>query len=66
MEKKQVRGAGCRGKWLARENLTEKTTFETKFGDEGASQQIPEERELQARKEQVQGTCMFPEQQIIS
>lgn len=46
MEKKQVRGAGCRGKWLARENLTEKMTFETKFGDEGASQQIPEEREL--------------------
>lgn len=41
-------------------------TFETKFGDEGASQQIPEEREFQARKEQVQGTCMFPEQQIIS
>ena len=50
MEKKQVKGAGCRGKWLARENLTEKMTFETKFGDKGASQQIPEEREFRQGK----------------
>lgn len=56
-KRKQGRGAGRTGKGLAREDLTEKMTFETSLG---ASRQVSEEREFQARKQQVQGTANRP------
>lgn len=42
-KREQGSGAGCTGKGMAREDLTEKMTFETSLG---ASPNVSEEREF--------------------
>lgn len=59
-KRKQGRGAGCTGKGLAREDLTEKMTFETNLGASLQSLRKESFRQGNSRiKEQQIGQCAW-------